>query len=73
MSSQPPQTETTQHKVTHELVELTPALAEKWLGHNLGNRHLRRQKVQQYAQDMRFGQLADVGAVDPIRLGRPDD
>jgi len=42
-------------KITHELVDLSPQLAEKWLGHNLGNRHLRRQKVQQYAQDMRSG------------------
>jgi len=49
------------HKVTHELVELTSALAEKWLGHNLCNRHLRRQKVQQYAQDMRSGNYQTSG------------
>lgn len=42
-------------KVTHTLVDLTPDLAEKWLGHNVGNRNLRRQKVQQYARDMREG------------------
>ena len=42
-------------KVTHTLVDLTPELAEKWLGHNVGNRNLRRQKVQQYARDMREG------------------
>ena len=42
-------------KVTHSLVDLNPELAEKWLGHNVGNRNLRRQKVQQYARDMREG------------------
>jgi hypothetical protein len=50
-----------QHKVTHELVELTPELAEKWLGKNLGNRNLRRQKVLQYARDMREGNWQTSG------------
>jgi len=47
--------------VTHEFVELTPELAEQWLGHNVGNRNLRRQKVQQYAQDMVSGNWRTSG------------
>lgn len=64
MSIQPSQSHdrtTHSRSVTHELVELTPSLAEQWLGHNLGNRNLRRQKVQQYAQDMRSGNWQTSG------------
>jgi len=40
-------------KLTHTIVEVTPDTAAKWLGQNIGNRNLRRQKVLQYARDMR--------------------
>jgi ParB-like chromosome segregation protein Spo0J len=48
-------TNTPTRKPSHSFVQLTPELAEKWLGQNIGNRNLRRQKVQQYARDMREG------------------
>lgn len=42
-------------KVTTEIVDLTPALAEKFLGQNIDNRNVRPRKVLQYARDMRNG------------------
>ncbi|MGV3714357.1 hypothetical protein [Pseudolysinimonas sp.] len=42
-------------KLAHSIVEVTPDTAAKWLGQNIGNRNLRRQKVLQYARDMREG------------------
>lgn len=48
-------------KLTHELVDVTPALAEKWLGQNHGNRQLRAQKVESYARDMRNGNWMTSG------------
>ncbi|WP_284252774.1 hypothetical protein [Pseudolysinimonas kribbensis] len=50
-----------QNRITHELVQLTPELAERWLGRNLGNRNLRRHKVLQYARDMREGNWQTSG------------
>jgi len=48
-------------KFTHEVVDLTPELAAKWLGRNLDNRNLRRHKVLQYARDMREGNWQTSG------------
>jgi hypothetical protein len=45
----------------HELVDVDPATAERWLGRNLGNRNLRRGKVLQYARDMRAGNWQTSG------------
>lgn len=42
-------------KLTHTIADITPETAAKWLGQNIGNRNLRRQKVLQYARDMREG------------------
>lgn len=42
-------------KITHELTNITPVIAEKWLGQNHGNRNLRSRKVANYARDMRNG------------------
>lgn len=39
----------------HEVINVTPALAEKWLGRNGHNRNLRQAKVEQYARDMSGG------------------
>jgi hypothetical protein len=49
------------HKITHEITDLTPEVAAKWLGRNLGNRNLRRHKVLQYARDMREGNWQTSG------------
>ena len=38
-----------------EYVDVTPAQAEEWLGHNTRNRHLRKPVVAQYARDMLAG------------------
>ena len=51
----------TNTKISYDIVDLTPALAEKYLGQNVGNRNLRRQKVQQYARDMRNGNWQTSG------------
>lgn len=48
-------------KLTYELVEVTPVLAEKWLGQNHGNRQIRPRKVEAYARDMRNGRWATSG------------
>ena len=42
-------------KISSEIIDISPALAEKYLGQNIGNRNLRTQKVKQYARDMRNG------------------
>lgn len=41
------------NKLKTEWADLTPSLAEKWLGLNHGNRNLRTRKVTNYARDMR--------------------
>lgn len=48
-------------KLTHELVDVTPEVAEKWLGQNHGNRNLRSRKVAAYARDMRNGHWMTSG------------
>lgn len=53
-------------EVAHAVVAVTPALAEKWLGHNTHNRNVRQTKVEQYARDMATGRWRFNG--DPIRF-----
>ncbi len=38
------------------IVTVTPAMAEKWLGKNKNNRHLRREKITQYSGAMKNGE-----------------
>lgn len=42
-------------------MEVTPALAEEWLGSNIGNRHIRDAKVRMYARDMAAGDWRSTG------------
>lgn len=42
-------------KVTSEIVDLSPELAEKWLARNTRNRNIRGRKVREFAADMRNG------------------
>lgn len=53
-------------KITQEWVDLTPAVAEKWLGQNHGNRNVRQTKVKAFARDMRNGAWLTDGS--PIRF-----
>lgn len=53
-------------KVASEWVDLTPTVAEKWLGQNHDNRNLRRPKVLTYARDMRNGEWTTSG--QPIQF-----
>lgn len=53
-------------KITEEWVNLTPAIAEKWLGQNRGNRTIRPAKVHAFARDMRNGDWLTDGS--PIRF-----
>jgi hypothetical protein len=53
-------------KVTSEWVNLTPAMAEKLLGQNHGNRNVRSRKVGNYARDMRNGKWLTTG--DSIKV-----
>lgn len=48
-------------KPTAEWVDLTPALAEKWLGQNHENRNQRDRKIKAYARDMRNGEWITTG------------
>lgn len=48
-------------KITNEWVDLTPDLAEKWLGRNHGNRNVRPLKVKSFARDMRNGNWGTTG------------
>lgn len=48
-------------KISQEWVNLTPALAEKWLGQNHDNRNLRPVKVRAFARDMRNGEWTTSG------------
>lgn len=48
-------------KITTEWVDLTPTLAEKWLGRNIGNRRMKDRAIQQYARDMRNGRWETTG------------
>jgi hypothetical protein len=51
----------TNTKATAEWVELTPGLAEKWLGQNHENRNQRDRKIKAYARDMRNGEWVTTG------------
>lgn len=44
-----------------QIVEITPALAEKWLRQNTHNRNIRERVVLAYARDMEAGQWAENG------------
>lgn len=48
-------------KVTHEVVNITPELAETWLARNLGNRNLRETKVATLARDISRGEWRQTG------------
>jgi len=48
-------------KLKSEWATVTPAIAEKWLGQNHGNRNLRSRKVTNYARDMRNGAWMTTG------------
>lgn len=43
------------HEVRVEIVDVTPAQAEEWLGRNDRNRNKKEFKVEQFARDMRAG------------------
>jgi hypothetical protein len=45
----------------YKVVDVTPALAEKWLGQNTHNRNLRERAVLSYARDMESGNWAENG------------
>lgn len=53
-------------KTTHQEMVVTPELAARWLERNRNNRSLRRNKVAQYADDMKNGRWRDNG--DTIRF-----
>ncbi|ROS28874.1 hypothetical protein EDF22_0605 [Rathayibacter sp. PhB127] len=46
---------------TVEMVDVTPALAQEWLGHNLDNRNLRPVIIAAYARDMTAGAWVATG------------
>lgn len=46
---------------SYNVVDVTPALAEKWIGQNTHNRNLRESAVLAYARDMRNGNWAENG------------
>lgn len=50
----------------HYVVTVTPELAEKWLGINTRNRHIRPSVVDRYTRDMLEGEWQYNG--DPIRI-----
>jgi hypothetical protein len=49
-------------KISDEWVNLTPTLAEKWLGQNRGNRNMRTAKVKAFSRDMRNGAWGTDGS-----------
>ena len=53
-------------KITDEWVNLTPTLAEKWLGQNHGNRNMRPMKVKAFTRDMRNASWGTDGS--PFRF-----
>lgn len=53
-------------EATHNIVRLTPELAEKWLSKNKHNRNIRRQKVTEFVRDMEAGRWVFNG--DAIRF-----
>lgn len=48
-------------KPTASVVMVTPEMAERWLGRNKVNRHVRDRKVSQYARDMAAGEWKLTG------------
>lgn len=53
-------------KMTEEWRNLTPHLAETWLGQNHDNRNLRPEKIRAFARDMRNGEWTTTG--QPIQF-----
>lgn len=49
-----------------QVINVTPALAKKWLGENTNNRNARKPLVERYRRDMEFGRWKFAG--DPIRF-----
>lgn len=47
--------------MTMEIVKITPDMAEKWLGRNPRNRHVRQRDVVRYAQSMLAGEWLVTG------------
>jgi len=43
------------HSLSVEIVDVTPVLAEEWLGKNINNRNRKERKINQFARDMRAG------------------
>ena len=50
-----------QPAVTTEIVDVSPVLAEEWLGHNTRNRHLKPTKIAQYQRAMERGEWRMTG------------
>ena len=48
-------------EVKYETVNITPAMAEKWLAKNLGNRHVRESHVATLVRDIRDGNWRQTG------------
>ena len=56
-------------KMTMEVVEITPSMAEVWLNQsNVNNRTLSNYRVKRYAEDMKAGDWKMIG--DPIRFSK---
>jgi hypothetical protein len=54
----------------YRVVDVTPALAEKWLNQNTSNRNLRVNAVDAYARDMAAGNWAENGESIKFAKGR---
>lgn len=52
--------------ITQTLEKITPDVAKRMLEHNVGNRKLRRSRIERYAREMKNGQWLDTR--DPIRF-----
>lgn len=50
-----------------EIVEISPEMAESWLGKNLENRNIRKGVVERYAGDMIAGNWRDTDAMFTVR------
>ncbi|MFI6296790.1 hypothetical protein ACIBEJ_34735 [Nonomuraea sp. NPDC050790] len=66
-----PRSFTSPDGITYELVHVTPALAERWLHRNLGNRPLRQDVVAKLARDLQAGRFLENG--DAIRVSADGD
>lgn len=48
-------------KITHDYVDVTPEVAEKWLQRNTNNRNPKKLAISSYARDMRNGRWRTTG------------